>query len=232
MQKILSFDCGIYTTSYCLVEIMTLPEILVTLQQVNKLMRESDYVTALDILKALTNNMIKIIDYNPCIDLDPTKKLPEIDRISNLIAILQDKFGGNNESSESSESKESPINAPINAPINSPINSPINDVLVEYQMKLNTTSPAVYYCLLTYFISAGYKTHSVHAGKKNKITYDRANIEFRAEYASGYYANKKHSVHNATHLMTILGRGEDLKKMKCKKDFSDSLMQIIGWLNH
>jgi hypothetical protein len=219
---VVSFDCGIVTLAFCIVKIMEKSEILVALNDINA---ETNIDEKCKKMEHLRTNIIRIIAYEPGATIMKSgKNTSEFKRISNLFELL-DKFH---------EKHDLKL---------------IDKVLIEYQMKSNTTSPLVYYSLAAYYTSKNMadKLLSVSAQKKNKLTYDLSNAVFKEKYKSAYYANKMHSVHNFNvylenglpdnssesntildHNAGIIGRSE-FDKLKCKRDLADAFNQAFSW---
>jgi hypothetical protein len=212
-MSVLSFDCGITTLAYCdiqldlksidvynaILETIKLLDILIAYNE--KLINTVQYEPLPfkhDIFKTIFDPKIKVISYCSAANIMNDKKTSELDQIKNLIKLLDT------------------INL-LN----------ITDVLIEYQMKSNTTSPLVSYALTAYYISKGCNVHIVHPSKKNKLTFDRPNSSFK--YNNKYYSNKKHSEYNLHYLVDNLGINLDLKFKGKKTDIADAVNQAIAW---
>jgi hypothetical protein len=209
---------------------MGIKDVTKELRIINELMN-TDVIAASNRLTQLTNNMLTFVDGHTGIDLDYAT---EADAIANSVANGGAANGG--AASKLKRKKITEVERIDNLlkrlaviPIN------LDYVLIEYQMKQNTTSPAIYYALVTYYLSKGKNTISVSAGKKNKLTYDLSNADFREKYSQKYYANKMHSVHNLDYVCNAVGNelaiGDFLVNAKCKRDFADAFNQIFGWIN-
>jgi hypothetical protein len=110
-------------------------------------------------------------------------------------------------------------------------------VVIEFQMGPNVASRIVEHALITIFADAS--VFDVGAGWKNKIRIrERPDLDhcmFLEKY-SAYVANKNHACEAYYQHISVVFAHPTLEELgiakKLKKDFADSVMQVLGYLRY
>lgn len=109
---------------------------------------------------------------------------------------------------------------------------PALNVIVEFQMGANAKSRIVAHDLVYAF--AGANVFHLDAHLKNRVRFaDRRDLDhcmFLERYSSSYNANKAHAAAAYFDHLAPLFRHPTLPTVKHKKDFADTVMQVLGYL--